>query len=675
MTNVVACSVARSVFNANTAVRGGGLSMQQRSVASLRHVMVAGCTAQVGGGVSVSSDSAMHAADMVFDSNVATQHGGGLSVDGRLSAGDNAVVCSGCAFVSNVATGNGGGLHCLASHVNATASEWLSNTGTYGGGASFDAGCTVDTASTVWVHNTATLGGGAMCFDGIPTGIGGGSNVVRRGANATAAGVVWSHVAAVNNTAVAGTSVLWRLPLPHDGSAAALPTAPGACVLCRFDIGGVATTGVAIVPWTSSTAAPTVVSVASGMRIGDFVTDPAAVPALSVVGLLASPDLLDNATVCELSIADSSDATAVVSPSTVRVSQGVVSFADVVVQASAATTLTVSSRCTIESPVSGVHTSHVAVSVTIAPCRGAWELSSDRVCKRCLQGFYSHSGQLCKVCPASGDCKTTVGSGDDRVSSGVAWPAEKPGYWLGHARASVLSGQGCAAIWAARLHPDTGHAVCAIGLQPNVRNDGRVTCVGVPNVKPDDLFACATGLELYECPAKAMCEGGSTMPHTSPGAITVPDRRLAEAETFTASNSTCRVGHTGVLCSLCEPGYIPNNQQLCEECPGSQMRLYGVATLLLIVVIALGFRVRSGGGSARDGRGDGTRRCCGRKIGGGTSMILSPRGRSQSAPMSAYVNAFVQGTMKQPYKVCRPWSAAYVWHTMLGSSCVWLLDR
>ena len=140
------------------------MSMQQRSVASLRHVMVAGCTAQVGGGVSVSSDSAMHAADVVFDSNVATQHGGGLSVDGRLSAGDNAVVCSGCAFVSNVATGNGGGLHCLASHVNATASEWLSNTGTYGGGASFDAGCTVDTASTVWVHNTATLGGGAMCF-------------------------------------------------------------------------------------------------------------------------------------------------------------------------------------------------------------------------------------------------------------------------------------------------------------------------------------------------------------------------------------------------------------------------------------------------------------------------------------------------------------------------------
>lgn len=215
---------------------------------------------------------------------------------------------------------------------------------------------------------------------------------------------------------------------------------------------------------------------------------------------------------------------------------------------------------------------------------------------------------------------------------GVSWPTERPGYWLGHARTSRLESHTCRTIWALRLHPTTGAPVCSLGQQATLRSDGVVACIVAPGLDQNDLYACTTGLELYECPVPDICLGGSSVPHTVVQESLVPSRRLRTA------NSSCREGHSGVLCALCEPGYVANSRQLCELCPENKLQLYGIAVVVVLMFIALGYRVRSGGGSAASAP---TR-----------PASTTPRSAKGGVPMRAYMTAFVQGTMKQPYKVC-----------------------
>ena len=417
MTNVEDLVFTGTTIARNTAVRGGGMRVQQRSRVQLRDVIVRHCTAQRGAGVVVSSDSVVDAHRTAFIANEASINGGAVGLDGQLSTGSNAFLCSGCLLEGNVAAEQGGGAHCLSSHINATHSVWQGNNAAFGGGAWFSATCTHASAGVVWAHNAASRGGGAAFFADVPAGSGGGDAYFHPALHAVG-GVSWAHMAVVDNSATAGGGMYWQLPLPYTATA---PLPSDRCSPCRFSAnagGNVATSGVFSAPLPMGSSRLDV-HVASGMQVQDYVASPASVPTAAVMDALSSPAGLDDTTVCALAIDNSTDPTATLAPATLRAQGGVVSFGELTVLGDAGARISVVARCEVQSPIAGTRSDDVVVDVTVAACLPAWELSSSRVCKRCLQGYYSDSGAVCKLCPAAAECQLTITEGEQTVCAGM----------------------------------------------------------------------------------------------------------------------------------------------------------------------------------------------------------------------------------------------------------------
>lgn len=249
---------------------------------------------------------------------------------------------------------------------------------------------------------------------------------------------------------------------------------------------------------------------------------------------------------------------------------------------------------------------------------------------------------------------------------GVTWPKEQPGYWLGPARRSLRESSKCSDLDDMRRHPATGEAVCHLGQYASVRGDASLECLPTGDATEDELYACTTGLELYECPAEDACEGGGFQPHPVEYVDHVdtwlharrldadgpPTRRLDVA----GVNSTCRVGHMGVLCAQCEPGFVLNKQMLCDECPESNTIVYLVAAVVLCGLVAV-YTYIDGGVSGDDdeiktpskARCSKCRCLCCKRV---PTQSTQRRSKMPRTPTFAqYINALVKGMIEQPDKV------------------------
>ena len=242
-------------------------------------------------------------------------------------------------------------------------------------------------------------------------------------------------------------------------------------------------------------------------------------------------------------------------------------------------------------------------------------------------------------------------------------PREQPGYWLGPARKSVVEGDDCAELVADQRHPTTGLEVCHLGQRPAVRSDGAYECTARPNTSPELLYACATGMEFYECEAPNACVGGSSAPHpvdyVDPVDTWLPSRRrLGAAAANTTSNSTCRPGHEGVLCAQCLDGYVLNKEKLCDECPESTLLVYLAVAGLTISMLALFWYVDGGGAGSEEklerttGPWCSCCRCgpCTPRDSMGRDALISNR-MSRTPSLVEYVKSLVDGVIEQPDKV------------------------
>ena len=111
-------------------------------------------------------------------------------------------------------------------------------------------------------------------------------------------------------------------------------------------------------------------------------------------------------------------------------------------------------------------------------------------------------------------------------------------------------------------------------------------CTPIGSATSDELFACGAGYELYECPNPEACLGGSFAPHSletnANSASASTERRLRlEGGGSGVGNSTCRAGHTGVLCAQCLEHFVLDRSLLCQPCPENNMLLYLVVVGLL----------------------------------------------------------------------------------------------
>lgn len=218
-------------------------------------------------------------------------------------------------------------------------------------------------------------------------------------------------------------------------------------------------------------------------------------------------------------------------------------------------------------------------------------------------------------------------------------------------------------IAADRLHPNTGAQTCQLGQRPSLRSDGAVECFERPDTQADTLYACATGMEFYECEAEGACEGGSSLPHpveyVDPVDTWLPNRRrLAEGAEAATANSTCRNGHVGVLCAQCSPGFVMNKQRLCEECPESTMMVYVAGAALLVGVVAL-YSYVDGGSSSGDADLEEDNApwcaccrvgCCKPQATAKTKKRTAKKKLSRTPSLMAYAKALVSGIIEQPDK-------------------------
>lgn len=292
-----------------------------------------------------------------------------------------------------------------ATVVNVSHAHLHNNMALSGGVLQAEAMTTVRMRHSLLTHNQAVHDGGAFLFEGVP--------------RDAAPVIAWSNLRVERNSAVSGGGMFWRLALPY--TAGAEPLASQTCVACRVvnnSGGNVATTGVRLSLWpVHAPVART--AVASGMTLGAYVSEPSERPRAAIVDALDQPTTLDNSTLCTIDIAAADDNTASVAPSIVAVSSGIVVMDTIAVRAAVNTTVHVRATCAFSSTLGGSVTQFVTYAARVQPCLPAWDLTDDRVCRRCLQGSYSQQGLLCKPCPSAGDCSAEEGDGETSVRGSI----------------------------------------------------------------------------------------------------------------------------------------------------------------------------------------------------------------------------------------------------------------
>ena len=90
-------------------------------------------------------------------------------------------------------------------------------------------------------------------------------------------------------------------------------------------------------------------------------------------------------------------------------------------------------------------------------------------------------------------------------------------------------------------------------------------------LKPGFWRPHARSLDIRPCYRVGACKGGDSVT-TPPG----------------SNESYCATGYGGVLCDVCEPGYVVTAEESCVLCQGGSGSLWGPGIVLLVVVLVLG---------------------------------------------------------------------------------------
>ena len=294
--------------------------------------------------------------------------------------------------------------------VNASDTILTRNRAGSGGAALVSHHAAVALHGVAFTNNSAVAAGGAVMFAGIPDGAALRSTYLPPHATPQqqpqGRGVSWSSVASVDNRAVSGGGIFWQLPLPHTGGADLPTRLCEGCVFARNTGGDVATSAVTIgllpvhAPVTSA-------SVASGVSVRDQL-GPNDRPRAAILDVFNNSVMLDSMTVCSVALFSQKDASAVVAPRSVRSDSGALSFAGLTFLANVDASLVMETTCVLASPLGGSVRAATSVAINMEACRPGWDQSSQRVCRRCLLGFYSPAGKVCLPCPDGRVCTRTI---------------------------------------------------------------------------------------------------------------------------------------------------------------------------------------------------------------------------------------------------------------------------
>ena len=391
--------------------RGAGLATQQVCPVTASSVMFGNNSATKAGAVYVSTGSTLNMKTSIVAANNATESGGGLMVDGTRSVSSTGATLSGTLISSNSAH-SGGGMSCVQGASVAVSRVSISrNSAHQGAGVLTDAVSSLSVNTAVIGMNIATAAGGGLYVAGLflsPT-------PPNEGTPDTTVALSWDHVSIVHNGAVAGGGLYFQLRLPFRGSKAQLPLPTCDNCLAAENRGrDVATSGVSIRLMPVESPVSQVV-VSSGMSFSEGIPNVHERPQGAILDVLDVPAGLDNVTRCTIAITSSTDDRAYSSPVSVTAAAGLLSFDNHELRANVGSTAHVLTTCVASLGLSGSFQSTIGFNATIVPCFPSWELTPDRICKRCLAGSYSPFGELCLPCPDGGLCEATEGSGTNEV--------------------------------------------------------------------------------------------------------------------------------------------------------------------------------------------------------------------------------------------------------------------
>jgi hypothetical protein len=137
-------------------------------------------------------------------------------------------------------------------------------------------------------------------------------------------------------------------------------------------------------------------------------------------------------------------------------------------------------------------------------------------------------------------------------------------------------------------------------------SDALAKCVCVPGFyEPSGN----PGQPCIACPVGGRCDGGLRRPVAVPGFWSNVDSGTGpvvflqcdgEAQCPGGGDATCSEGHTGRLCSDCEPGFY-KNQKVCRTCPSGAIYFMIGFAVFCVLICALIFRVVGAKGAHRYG--------------------------------------------------------------------------
>ena len=231
--------------------------------------------------------------------------------------------------------------------------------------------------------------------------------------------------------------------------------------------------------------------------------------------------------------------------------------------------------------------------------------TSEKQCTRCFSGSFnpvsgSPSADACSLCPEGRwgekdgattlkDCTICRGGTFSNTSGATTAQCSgfcPPGKYSDDGAAQCTAcGQGkyqinansflCLSCLTKMTTLGEGNTECVCEKESYMNGNG--TCIACPddiicdkvgstlekmNLKNGTWRPSAESNAIYECPVKESCMGG---------------------------NSTCKEGHTGVLCAVCEAGWSRRGStSMCGRCPAESDAIYSTAGLAAgIIVVAI----------------------------------------------------------------------------------------
>ena len=124
-------------------------------------------------------------------------------------------------------------------------------------------------------------------------------------------------------------------------------------------------------------------------------------------------------------------------------------------------------------------------------------------------------------------------------------------------------------------------SACPSNTDAPSRSSSAANCTCVAGTWLDGVRGCV------ECPERATCAGGDSIPVPRPGYTAGPDDNYVVCPRPSActGSSTCAPGYTGELCATCAPDYYSDVDGACVRCPDQAASSFA-GTVVALVVIA-----------------------------------------------------------------------------------------